>query len=1153
MRKLLIMAFVLALSKQAYSQTYTPIAVTGYTADVVANGPGTVISSTSHDVDGVNYNFVAQTFVNPANASPTSALPTSGLITSAVSTTPGLTYQLASYTGNNSLRISGTGSGALTFPAGVYADQVFVLATSGSGTSTTTITVTFSDNTTQVFNQVISDWYDASGFAIQGISRVNRTNDAIENSSTNPRLYQFLLPLNQANTSREIQNITFNKTNTGGVLNVMGVTVRSVAAPAAIDAGVLAVSAPTSPVMQNISVPVQATLVNQGTSALTSATLTWTVDGVAQPNVSWTGNLALNQTATVTLGNFTFPAGSPVVNICVTNPNNTTDPNAANNCSQVTLNSCNVLAGTYTIDKSAPASGANFTSISAAVAAMSSCGISAPVTFNVIASSGPYLEQVEIPAIAGASVTNTITFNGNNNTVSADPVTGNRAIFRLNGADHVTLTNFNINTTGTGTSSFGWGIHFINGADNNTISNNTITIGSLSTTESNSAGIVFSNANNSVIQSGNNGNNNLITGNTITGGYSGIVIYGQTATPNNNQVVNNTISNFYVSGVRVYQSNTVLVEGNTISRAGRPTVGTFEGITLGTNTQNTIISKNRISNSHGAATSLTGAAYGIYANSDDAPAGAENIIKNNLIYNLNNTGSAYGLYNSSSDGFYYYHNTINLDNTANTGSVRGFYQLTTANNIRVQNNILHIIGGTSGGKHAIYFGSTTSNIRSNNNNLMVTGGSSSSGVGFYSSNRVSLADWRTASGDDSISVSLDPQFTQMATGSFLPANTALDNLGLPVLPAVTDDFTNALRNPATPDMGAYEIGTFTPPTSDASVTAIINPVSGCNLTNQEVVTITISNLGTGTLTSLPVSYTVNTGTPVNETFTGSIASGATANYTFTTPLNLSTAGTYNLVATVNGANDSNPANNALAVVVTATAPAATPTIAAGGPTTFCTGGSVTLTATSTTSGATYTWFNNGTVIPNATAATYTANAAGSYTAVATANSCPSTTSAATTVTVNPTPAAPVITANGFVLTSSSSAGNQWMLNGSPITGATNATYTTAANGTYTVVSNQNGCTSIASNAIVITNTGIKEEQQLQVAVYPNPSNGIFHLNLPAGEVYELKVTDLTGKVILNRKLTGTNAFLDLKGTARGIYLLQLQSEGKTATRKLILE
>src|SRR4051812_9128058 len=95
---------------------YVPVAVTGFTADVVANGAGPVSASTTADVDGGPVNsrfaFMAPTFVNPAGSSPFVSLPATGLIPSA--TTSGLSFQLAAYTGNNSLRIPGTGTGTLT-------------------------------------------------------------------------------------------------------------------------------------------------------------------------------------------------------------------------------------------------------------------------------------------------------------------------------------------------------------------------------------------------------------------------------------------------------------------------------------------------------------------------------------------------------------------------------------------------------------------------------------------------------------------------------------------------------------------------------------------------------------------------------------------------------------------------------------------------------------------------------------------------------------------------------------------------------------------------------------------------------------------------------------------------------------------------------
>lgn len=152
-----------------------------------------------------------------------------------------------------------------------------------------------------------------------------------------------------------------------------------------------------------------------------------------------------------------------------------------------------------------------------------------------------------------------------------------------------------------------------------------------------------------------------------------------------------------------------------------------------------------------------------------------------------------------------------------------------------------------------------------------------------------------------------------------------------------------------------------------------------------------------------------------------------------------------------------------------------PTIAADGPTTFCEGSSVKLTSNIATGNQ---WYKNATPINGATSQDYIVDASGEYTLqIAATSGCASAVSAPVTVTINPIPATPTITANGatsfcsggnITLTSSSTTGNQWYKDGSLINGATAQNYTAATAGQYTVQVTANGCTSPASDITTVT-------------------------------------------------------------------------------------
>ena len=139
LQSLFLTASVTLFFNQIKAQEYQSMPVqSGFNADVIANGIGTASSSTNNDVDGVSYVFISKDFQLTSTSTPlTYGLPVNGTINTAVTSTTGLSYQLAPYNANNSLRLSNTTtSGTLTFSNPIPAITLYMLAVGGSGAAT---------------------------------------------------------------------------------------------------------------------------------------------------------------------------------------------------------------------------------------------------------------------------------------------------------------------------------------------------------------------------------------------------------------------------------------------------------------------------------------------------------------------------------------------------------------------------------------------------------------------------------------------------------------------------------------------------------------------------------------------------------------------------------------------------------------------------------------------------------------------------------------------------------------------------------------------------------------------------------------------------------------------------------------------------------
>ena len=226
MKKKLLLGSIL-LSVNMFSQTYTPLQLDGFNSDVIAEGIGSALSKTTNDVDGVNFCFKSLDWQSNANTPTTGfGLPINGLFNS--QSNQNISFQLKNYSENNSVRIEQANTSITSTIANtLQAKRLYVVATGGSGQVFMNVTVTFSDNTTQTFNNIsVEDWYNGwqGTIAINQFGRINRTTDEVESSWGAPNLFQIELNLDIINQTKNIQSIQYTKSSGDGILNIFAVT-----------------------------------------------------------------------------------------------------------------------------------------------------------------------------------------------------------------------------------------------------------------------------------------------------------------------------------------------------------------------------------------------------------------------------------------------------------------------------------------------------------------------------------------------------------------------------------------------------------------------------------------------------------------------------------------------------------------------------------------------------------------------------------------------------------------------------------------------------------------------------------------------------------------------------------------------------------------
>jgi hypothetical protein len=258
--KLLPLALAWGLSLPGWGQvTYStvPLTAASFTADVVANGTAAAppTSSTTTDVDAAGFYLISQDYYT-ATTPHTSGIPNNGTIQNTIAGPAALTYQLASLSANNSLRLAGASSGTLTFATPLAASEVYVLGLSGTALSTVDVTINYADGTTTLFaGQTYPDWFTANAtrnvFGTSGRASTDTPVSATAAANTAPFLTQLKLAVPIASLNKAITSLTFAKAAGAGVLNLMavsaGVAPLCSAAPTSLQAVASTTAAATTP------------------------------------------------------------------------------------------------------------------------------------------------------------------------------------------------------------------------------------------------------------------------------------------------------------------------------------------------------------------------------------------------------------------------------------------------------------------------------------------------------------------------------------------------------------------------------------------------------------------------------------------------------------------------------------------------------------------------------------------------------------------------------------------------------------------------------------------------------------------------------------------------------------------------------------------
>jgi hypothetical protein len=151
-------------------------------------------------------------------------------------------------------------------------------------------------------------------------------------------------------------------------------------------------------------------------------------------------------------------------------------------------------------------------------------------------------------------------------------------------------------------------------------------------------------------------------------------------------------------------------------------------------------------------------------------------------------------------------------------------------------------------------------------------------------------------------------------------------------------------------------------------------------------------------------------------------------------------------------------------------------------------------------------------------------------------------------------ATPIVSAEGYIISTESQGEYQWLKDGVMIDGATTNSYEVKTSGLYSVIVTNTGC-QVTSAEMEFIITDVEDNSGRHgFTAYPNPTDGLVNISGDGLDRSEITVYQVDGKRVQTNapelSPNGQQAKIDLTGSRKGIYLIQIHQNNKIVQLKV---